>query len=63
MVRQKNLLKRGIEIKQETRAFLESQMITVPMGLKVEAEDYRYIPDPDLTPMFVKEVKNKIHKG
>lgn len=55
MVRQKNLLKRGIEIKQETRAFLESQMITVPMRLKEEAEDYRYIPDPDLPPMFAEE--------
>ncbi len=52
MVRQKNLLNRGIEIKQETRAFLESQMITVPMRLKEEAEDYRYIPDPDLPPML-----------
>jgi aspartyl-tRNA(Asn)/glutamyl-tRNA(Gln) amidotransferase subunit B len=55
MVRQKNLLKRGIEIKQETRAFLESQMITVPMRLKEEAEDYRYIPDPDLPPMIADE--------
>ena len=63
MVRQKNLLKRGIEIKQETRAFLESQMITVPMRLKEEAEDYRYIPDPDLPPMFVEENKiNTIRK-
>jgi aspartyl-tRNA(Asn)/glutamyl-tRNA(Gln) amidotransferase subunit B len=52
MIRQKNLLKRGITIKQETRAFLESQMITVPMRLKEEAEDYRYIPDPDLPPML-----------
>ncbi|MDI9618583.1 Asp-tRNA(Asn)/Glu-tRNA(Gln) amidotransferase subunit GatB [Methanothermobacter sp.] len=51
MVRQKNLLKRGVEVKQETRAFLESQMITVSMRLKEEAEDYRYIPDPDLPPM------------
>lgn len=57
MVRQKNLLKRGIEIKQETRAFLESQMITVPMRLKEEAEDYRYIPDPDLPPMLASEEK------
>ena len=57
MVRQKNLLKRGIEIKQETRAFLESQMITVPMRLKEEAEDYRYIPDPDLPPMIADEQK------
>ncbi|MDD3984341.1 MAG: Asp-tRNA(Asn)/Glu-tRNA(Gln) amidotransferase subunit GatB [Methanobacterium sp.] len=55
MVRQKNLLKRGIEIKQETRAFLESQMITVPMRLKEQAEDYRYIPDPDLPPMLAEK--------
>lgn len=60
MIRQKNLLKRGIEIKQETRAFLESQMITVPMRLKEEAEDYRYIPDPDLPPMLADEDKIEI---
>jgi aspartyl-tRNA(Asn)/glutamyl-tRNA(Gln) amidotransferase subunit B len=52
MIRQKNLINRGIEVKQETRAFLESQMITVPMRLKEEADDYRYIPDPDLPPML-----------
>ncbi|MCK9151412.1 Asp-tRNA(Asn)/Glu-tRNA(Gln) amidotransferase subunit GatB [Methanobacterium alcaliphilum] len=51
MVRQKNLLKRGVQVKQETRAFLESQMITVSMRLKEGAEDYRFIPDPDLPPM------------
>ena len=60
MVRQKNLLKRGIEIKQETRAFLESQMITVPMRLKEEAEDYRYIPDPDLPPMLAQDERVEI---
>ncbi len=60
MIRQKNLLKRGIEIKQETRAFLESQMITVPMRLKEEAEDYRYIPDPDLPPMLAES--NRVEK-
>ncbi len=57
MIRQKSLLKRGVEVKQETRAFLESQMITVPMRLKEEAEDYRYIPDPDLPPMKFDEEK------
>ena len=55
MVRQKNLLKRGVEITQETRAFLEAQMITVSMRLKEGAEDYRFIPDPDLPPMQAKE--------
>lgn len=51
LVRQKNLMKRGAEIKQETRAYLESQMITVGMRLKEDADDYRFIPDPDLPPM------------
>ncbi|MGB9978847.1 Asp-tRNA(Asn)/Glu-tRNA(Gln) amidotransferase subunit GatB [Methanobacterium sp.] len=55
IVRQKNLIRRGVEIKQETRAFLESQMITVPMRLKEEADDYRYIPDPDLPPMVAED--------
>jgi len=55
IVRQKNLIRRGVEIKQETRAFLESQMITVPMRLKEEADDYRYIPDPDLPPMLAED--------
>lgn len=51
LIRQKNLMKRGVEIKQETRAYLESQMITVGMRLKENADDYRFIPDPDLPPM------------
>jgi aspartyl-tRNA(Asn)/glutamyl-tRNA(Gln) amidotransferase subunit B len=55
MVRQKNLVKRGVAVTQETRAFLEAQMITVSMRLKEEAEDYRYIPDPDLPPMLAEE--------
>ncbi|GAB4308846.1 MAG: Asp-tRNA(Asn)/Glu-tRNA(Gln) amidotransferase subunit GatB [Methanobacteriaceae archaeon] len=62
MVRQKNLIKRGVTIKQETRAFLESQMITVSMRLKEEAEDYRYIPDPDLPPMVAQEDQVQIIK-
>lgn len=65
MIRQKNLLRRGVEIRQETRAFLESQMITVLMRLKEEADDYRYIPDPDLPPMLaedelIEDIKEKM---
>jgi aspartyl-tRNA(Asn)/glutamyl-tRNA(Gln) amidotransferase subunit B len=30
-------------------------MITVPMRLKEEADDYRYIPDPDLPPMIAEK--------
>ncbi len=45
--------KRMDEVKRETRAYLESQMITVPMRSKELAEDYRYIPDPDLLPILI----------
>ena len=55
VIRQKNLLKRGHEVKQETRAYLESQMITVSMRDKENADDYRFIPDPDLPPMKISD--------
>jgi len=55
MIRQKNLIKRGVEVKQETRAFLESQMITVGMRTKEDADDYRQIPDPDLPPIKLQD--------
>ena len=53
LIRQKNILRRGGVVKQETRAYLESQMITVPMRSKEDADDYRYIPDPDLPPLVI----------
>ncbi|KXA89452.1 glutamyl-tRNA amidotransferase [candidate division MSBL1 archaeon SCGC-AAA259I09] len=49
--------KRTKEVKRETRAFMEGQMITVPMRSKEMAEDYRYIPDPDLLPILIEEKK------
>ena len=45
----------GVEVKQETRAYLESQMITVGMRLKEDADDYRFITDPDLPPMKISD--------
>ncbi len=57
ITRQKNLMKRGRAVKRETRAFVESQMITRAMRVKEEAEDYRYIPDPDLPPLVITEEK------
>ncbi|MCL2156534.1 MAG: Asp-tRNA(Asn)/Glu-tRNA(Gln) amidotransferase subunit GatB [Methanobrevibacter sp.] len=53
IIRQKNNIKRGVETKQETRAFLESQMITVSMRSKEDTGDYRLIHDPDLPPIKV----------
>lgn len=47
--------KKKEEVERETRAYMESQMITVPMRSKEIAEDYRYIPDPDLLPIRIDE--------
>lgn len=67
IIRQKSLVERGKEVKRETRAFLESQMITVPMRAKEIAEDYRYIPDPDIFPIViepsqVEAIKSSMHE-
>ncbi len=53
--RQRNLIKHGREVRRETRAFREDQGTTVPMRAKETAEDYRYIPDPDLAPFEITE--------
>jgi aspartyl-tRNA(Asn)/glutamyl-tRNA(Gln) amidotransferase subunit B len=63
ITRQKNLMKRGKKVKQETRAFLEAQMITKAMRTKEEADDYRYIPDPDIPPLLVFDEKIESIKG
>jgi aspartyl-tRNA(Asn)/glutamyl-tRNA(Gln) amidotransferase subunit B len=55
IMRQKRLMERGVEVKRETRAYLESQMITKSMRGKETAEDYRYIPDPDIPPLVITE--------
>lgn len=53
IMRQRDRLRRGEKVERETRAFLESQMITVPMRAKEMEEDYRYIPDPDIFPLVL----------
>jgi aspartyl-tRNA(Asn)/glutamyl-tRNA(Gln) amidotransferase subunit B len=57
ITRQKNLRKRGQAVKRETRAFVEAQMITKAMRTKEEADDYRYIPDPDIPPLLITDSK------
>ncbi|MBC7109926.1 MAG: Asp-tRNA(Asn)/Glu-tRNA(Gln) amidotransferase subunit GatB [Archaeoglobi archaeon] len=51
ITRQKNLLRRGVQPKMETRHFDEAQEITVSLRVKEEESDYRYFPEPDLPPM------------
>lgn len=59
IMRQREKLKRGEVVVRETRAFLESQMVTVPMREKETEEDYRYIPDPDIYPLIIEKARVK----
>lgn len=51
--RQIELAERGERIVQETRLWNEAEEITVSMRSKEEAHDYRYFPEPDLTPIVI----------
>ena len=42
-----------IEIVRETRGWVEEQGMAVSMRTKEYAEDYRYLPEPDLHPMVL----------
>lgn len=57
IIRQREKLKRGEAVVRETRAYLESQMVTVPMRAKEMEEDYRYIPDPDIFPLILDQAR------
>lgn len=47
------LLEKGEAIAQETRGFDADREITYSIRTKEDADDYRYFPDPDLTPFIV----------
>ncbi len=51
--RQIDLVEDGEEIVQETRLFDVDKGATRSMRGKEEAHDYRYFPDPDLTPLII----------
>ncbi len=55
ILRQKTLLMQGKEVERETRAFNESQGTTIRMRSKEEEMDYRFIPDPDITPIYLSQ--------
>jgi len=60
ILRQKNLKNIGGETKMETRGYDENQMSTIPLRTKETADDYRYIPDPDIPPIYLKEISETI---
>jgi aspartyl-tRNA(Asn)/glutamyl-tRNA(Gln) amidotransferase subunit B len=49
--RQKGLVERGGVVKRETRHWDETRRITVSLRSKEEEQEYRYFPEPDLTPI------------
>jgi len=53
--RQIGLLEKGIAIVSETRTYDVDSNKTYGMRTKEELNDYRYFPDPDLSPMEVSE--------
>ena len=53
--RQSKLLDKGEKIKQETRGWSDATGKTTPQRSKEEAQDYRYMPEPDLPPLNLSE--------
>ena len=50
--RQEEILDDGGHIAQETRTWDDGKGITVSMRSKEQAQDYRYMPEPDLVPII-----------
>ncbi len=51
--RQAEMLERGEQVVQETRLWDAEREQTLAMRSKEEAHDYRYFPEPDLTPITI----------
>ncbi|MFX1596696.1 MAG: Asp-tRNA(Asn)/Glu-tRNA(Gln) amidotransferase GatCAB subunit B, partial [Promethearchaeota archaeon] len=65
IIRQKNLLKRGKALIQETRHWDDKRRITISLRTKEFEADYRYFPEQDLVPVeidneFIQKVNDEL---
>ena len=55
IARQIEVVENGGEIQQETRRWDDVKLKNTVMRTKEDAQDYRYFPDPDLTPIVISD--------
>jgi len=53
VMRQKDLVEKGLAVERETRHWDETRRITITLRTKEEEHDYRYFPEPDLVPIAI----------
>ena len=63
--RQVDILERGEEVVQETRGWNDDKQMTISQRSKEDAQDYRYMPDPDIPPVVltdevIAEIQSKV---
>lgn len=51
--RQTDILEEGGRVVQETRTWDEAKGVTLSLRSKEDSDEYRYFPDPDLTPLVI----------
>jgi len=55
VLRQRELFRKGATVRSETRHWDDTRRITISLRVKEEEQDYRYFPEPDLTPIEISE--------